>query len=156
MVDTFAELFTSVPTWIAEVATTVTSLTIILGFYHQFVKKPYDAKAMVESKKAQKKKESKEEAERRKILDLITDNNQPLTNSIDGLIVNMTEDRQTMKDLSTIATQNSELLKNQAEQITNLDRRLLYLEVHHSHYTANGSNIKIPSIDSGKELEEYG
>lgn len=145
------EILASLPDWIGQIATTVTSLTIILGFYHKFIKKPYDQSRKIEEEKRIEEKELKDEEERRQIIELITHNNKPLTRSIDDLVIEIETDRDTMNDLSKIAEQNSNIILNQAEQLSNLDRRVVHLEIYNE--ITNGVDNKHPRDSRGKELD---
>ena len=106
---------------VGHVASFVTSLTIVGGalmwVYNKFISAPREKRRQREADKRQ-----------RDMVDLITEKNTPLNESIQSLNVLLAESQLDRKKLNHIAEANTEMIIDHEERIDNHNERLIVLE----------------------------
>ena len=119
------------------IASFIGSLTVVGGallwIYNKFISAPREKKRRIAADKRQ-----------RDMIELITESNEPLNESIQALNDLLAESQLDRKKLNHIAEANTEILKDHEERIDNHNERLIVLEV------KNG----IPKIAYREEYEK--
>ena len=118
-------------------ASFIGSLTVVGGallwIYNKFISAPREKKRRIEADKRQ-----------RDMIELITESNEPLNESIQALNDLLAESQLDRKKLNHIAEANTEMIKDHEKRIDNHNERLIVLEV------KNG----IPKIAYREEYEK--
>ena len=124
---------------VGSLASFIGSLTVVGGalmwIYNKFISAPREKRRQIESDKRQ-----------RDMIDLITEKNKPLNDSIQGLNELLAESQADRKKLNHIAEANTELIEDHEERLDNHNERLIVLE------TENG--IKRVTYREGYEKED--
>ena len=124
---------------VGSLASFIGSLTVVGGalmwMYNKFISAPREKRRKRESDKRQ-----------RDMIELITEKNEPLNDSIQGLNELLAESQSDRKKLNQIANVNTEMLKDHEERIDDHNVRLTVLE------TENG--VKRVVYREGYEKED--
>ena len=106
---------------VGSLASFIGSLTVVGGalmwVYNKFISAPREKRRQKESDKRQ-----------RDMIELITEKNKPLNESIQSLNGLLTESQLDRKKLNHIAEANTEMIKDHEERIDNHNDRLIVLE----------------------------
>ena len=106
---------------VGSLASFIGSLTVVGGalmwIYNKFISAPREKRRQEEAKKRQ-----------RDMIELITEKNKPLNESIQGLNELLSESQADRKKLNQIANVNTEMIKNHEDRIDNHNERLIVLE----------------------------
>ena len=106
---------------IGSLASFIGSLTVVGGalmwMYNKFISAPREKRRKREADKRQ-----------RDMIELITEKNKPLNESIQGLNELLAESQADRKKLNQIANVNTEMIKNHEERIDDHNERLIVLE----------------------------
>ena len=108
-------------THVGSLASFIGSLTVVGGallwIYNKFISAPRE-----------KRRQRVADKRQRDMLNLITEKNEPLNESIQRLNELLAESQIDRKQLNLIAEANTEMLKNHEERIDNLNERLIVVE----------------------------
>ena len=106
---------------VGSLASFIGSLTVVGGalmwMYNKFISAPREKRRKREADKRQ-----------RDMIELITEKNKPLNESIQGLNELLAESQADRKKLNQIAKVNTEMIKNHEERIDDHNERLIVLE----------------------------
>lgn len=106
---------------VGSLASFIGSLTVVGGalmwMYNKFISAPREKRRKREADKRQ-----------RDMIELITEKNKPLNESIQGLNELLAESQADRKKLNQIANVNTEMIKNHEERIDDHNERLIVLE----------------------------
>ena len=106
---------------VGSLASFIGSLTVVGGalmwVYNKFISAPREKRRQKESDKRQ-----------RDMIELITEKNKPLNESIQGLNELLAESQSDREKLNQIAEANTEMIKNHEDRIDNHNERLIVLE----------------------------
>ena len=106
---------------VGSLASFIGSLTVVGGalmwIYNKFISAPREKRRQIESDKRQ-----------RAMIELITEKNKPLNDSIQGLNELLAESQSDRKKLNQIAEANTEIIKDHEKRIDNHNERLIVLE----------------------------
>ena len=106
---------------VGSLASFIGSLTVVGGalmwIYNKFISAPRERRRQGEADKRQ-----------RDMIELITEKNKPLNESIQGLNELLAESQLDRKKLNHIAETNTEMINNHEERIDNHNERLIVLE----------------------------
>ena len=106
---------------VGSLASFIGSLTVVGGalmwIYNKFISAPREKRRQEEAKKRQ-----------RDMIELITEKNKPLNESIQGLNELLAESQTDREKLNQIANVNTEMIKNHEDRIDNHNERLIVLE----------------------------
>ena len=106
---------------VGSLASFIGSLTVVGGalmwMYNKFISAPREKRRQEEAEKRQ-----------RDMIELITEKNKPLNESIQGLNELLAESQLDRKKLNHIAETNTELIENHEERLDNHNERLIVLE----------------------------
>ncbi len=120
---------------VGSLASFIGSLTVVGGalmwIYNKFISAPREKRRQRESDKRQ-----------RDMIDLITEKNKPLNDSIQGLNELLAESQADRKKLNHIAEANTELIEDHEERLDNHNERLIVLETKNGvkRFTYRGGN----------------
>ena len=107
---------------VGSLASFIGSLTVVGGalmwIYNKFISTPRE-----------KKRRRGEEEHQKRMIELITENNEPLNQSIEHLNELLAESQKDRKRLSQIAENNTKMLENHEERLDGHNERLIVLEV---------------------------
>ena len=107
---------------VGSLASFIGSLTVVGGalmwIYNKFISAPREKRRQGEADKRQ-----------RDMIELITEKNKPLNESIQGLNEMLAESQADRKKLNRIAETNTEMIDNHEERIDDHNERLIVLEV---------------------------
>ena len=127
-------------THVGSLASFIGSLTVVGGalmwVYYKFISAPREARRQREAEKRQ-----------RDMIELITDKNKPLNDSIQRLNDLLAESQQDRKKLNHIAEENTDILERHEDRLDNHNERLIVLE------TKNGIQ-KLVTYREGYERED--
>ena len=106
---------------VGSLASFIGSLTVVGGalmwVYNKFISAPRE-----------KRRRREAEERQRDMIELITEKNKPLNESIQGLNELLAESQADRKKLNQIANVNTEMIKNHEERIDDHNERLIVLE----------------------------
>ena len=106
---------------VGSLASFIGSLTVVGGalmwMYNKFISAPREKRRQTEADKRQ-----------RDMIELITEKNKPLNESIQGLNELLSESQADREQLNQIAVANTEMIKNHEDRIDNHNERLIVLE----------------------------
>ena len=106
---------------VGSLASLIGSLTVVGGalmwIYNKFISKPRETRRQREAEKRQ-----------RDMIELITEKNKPLNDSIQALNELLSESQADREKLNQIANVNTEMIKNHEDRIDNHHERLIVLE----------------------------
>ncbi len=106
---------------VGSLASFIGSLTVVGGalmwIYNKFISGPREKRRQEESDKRQ-----------RDMIELITEKNKPLNDSIQSLNELLAESQQDRKQLNKIAEANTDILENHEDRLDNHNERLIVLE----------------------------
>ena len=106
---------------VGSLASFIGSLTVVGGalmwMYNKFISAPREKRRQTEADKRQ-----------RDMIELITEKNKPLNESIQGLNELLAESQSDREKLNQIAVANTEMIKNHEDRIDNHNERLIVLE----------------------------
>ena len=106
---------------VGSLASFIGSLTVVGGalmwVYNKFISAPREKRRQTEAGKRQ-----------RDMIELITEKNKPLNESIQGLNELLAESQSDREKLNQIAVANTEMIKNHEDRIDNHNERLIVLE----------------------------
>ena len=106
---------------VGSLASFVGSLTVVGGalmwIYNKFISAPREKRRQREADKRQ-----------RDMIELITEKNKPLNESIQGLNELLAESQSDREKLNQIAKVNTDMIKNHEDRIDNHNERLIVLE----------------------------
>ena len=106
---------------VGSLASFIGSLTVVGGalmwVYNKFISAPRE-----------KRRRREAEERQRDMIELITEKNKPLNESIQGLNELLAESQADRKKLNQIANVNTEMIKNHEDRIDNHNERLIVLE----------------------------
>ena len=106
---------------VGSLASFIGSLTVVGGalmwIYNKFISAPREKRRQGEADKRQ-----------RDMIELITEKNKPLNESIQGLNELLAESQLDRKKLNHIAEANTEIIKDHEERLDNHNERLIVLE----------------------------
>ena len=106
---------------VGSLASFIGSLTVVGGalmwMYNKFISAPREKRRQEEAEKRQ-----------RDMIELITEKNKPLNESIQGLNELLAESQSDREKLNQIAVANTEMIKNHEDRIDNHNERLIVLE----------------------------
>ena len=106
---------------VGSLASFIGSLTVVGGalmwMYNKFISAPREKRRQTEAEKRQ-----------RDMIELITEKNKPLNESIQGLNELLAESQSDREKLNQIAVANTEMIKNHEDRIDNHNERLIVLE----------------------------
>ena len=108
-------------THVGSLASFIGSLTVVGGalmwIYNKLISAPREKRRQEEAEKRQ-----------RDMIELITEKNKPLNESIQGLNELLAESQADREKLNQIAVANTEMIKNHEDRIDNHNERLIVLE----------------------------
>ena len=106
---------------VGSLASFIGSLTVVGGalmwIYNKLISAPREKRRQEEAEKRQ-----------RDMIELITEKNKPLNESIQGLNELLSESQADREQLNQIAVANTEMIKNHEDRIDNHNERLIVLE----------------------------
>ena len=106
---------------VGSLASFIGSLTVaggaLMWVYNKFISSPREKRRQGEAEKRQ-----------RDMIELITEKNKPLNESIQGLNELLAESQADREQLNQIANVNTEMIKNHEERIDDHNERLIVLE----------------------------
>ena len=106
---------------VGSLASFIGSLTVVGGalmwIYNKLISAPREKRRQEEAEKRQ-----------RDMIELITEKNKPLNESIQGLNELLSESQADREKLNQIANVNTEMIKNHEDRIDNHNERLIVLE----------------------------
>ena len=106
---------------VGSLASFIGSLTVVGGalmwMYNKFISAPREKRRQTEADKRQ-----------RDMIELITEKNKPLNESIQGLNELLAESQSDREKLNQIAVANTEMIENHEDRIDNHNERLIVLE----------------------------
>ena len=106
---------------VGSLASFIGSLTVVGGalmwIYNKLISAPREKRRQEEAEKRQ-----------RDMIELITEKNKPLNESIQGLNELLAESQADREQLNQIANVNTEMIKNHEDRIDNHNERLIVLE----------------------------
>ena len=106
---------------VGSLASFIGSLTVVGGalmwIYNKIISAPREKRRQEEAEKKQ-----------RDMIELITEKNKPLNESIQGLNELLSESQADREQLNQIAVANTEMIKNHEDRIDNHNERLIVLE----------------------------
>ena len=106
---------------VGSLASFIGSLTVVGGalmwVYNKLISAPREKRRQEEAEKRQ-----------RDMIELITEKNKPLNESIQGLNELLSESQADREQLNQIAVANTEMIKNHEDRIDNHNERLIVLE----------------------------
>ena len=106
---------------VGSLASFIGSLTVVGGalmwVYNKFISAPRE-----------KRRQGKADKRQRDMIELITEKNKPLNESIQGLNELLSESQADREKLNQIANVNTEMIKNHEDRIDNHNERLIVLE----------------------------
>ena len=106
---------------VGSLASFIGSLTVVGGalmwIYNKLISAPREKRRQEEAEKRQ-----------RDMIELITEKNKPLNESIQGLNELLAESQSDREKLNQIAVANTEMIKNHEDRIDNHNERLIVLE----------------------------
>ena len=106
---------------VGSLASFIGSLTVVGGalmwMYNKFISAPREKRRQTEADKRQ-----------RDMIELITEKNKPLNESIQGLNELLSESQTDREQLNQIAKVNTDMIKNHEDRIDNHNERLIVLE----------------------------
>ena len=107
--------------YVGSLASFIGSLTVVGGalmwIYNKLISAPREKRRQTEADKRQ-----------RDMIELITEKNKPLNESIQGLNELLAESQSDREKLNQIAVANTEMIKNHEDRIDNHNERLIVLE----------------------------
>lgn len=114
--------------YLSQWASFIGSLTVVGGallwVYHKFIGNPREKRKLEEEKRKELRRAKEDEERYKKVLDLVTNENKPLVDSIEKLNDWLQESAEDRKQLNTITKQHTELIKSNSKLISLNDKRL--------------------------------